>query len=372
MRTLSIKALRRYGLATAAAFCLALGPAAPAWADWPITVAPGDVRTGCTELAGSTNIACSAPIRGQTGIAGGAGSTSASTTRVVPATDAYLAVQGRVAEGVAPVGGPVVIGGWDGTVVHTIGAYTPGDAFSAGPYGIATSGRNMVYNGTSWDMQRAAAHGYNATGIGLTAAALTAEVDEVSPTTVTENQFGTARMSAARFLYSAPISGQDGVAGGSGATTANTTRTTTASDSPEMALTGAVTETAASTDTSSSGLNGRLQRIAQRLSSVLAKQPALGTAGTASADVITVQGAASMTPIAIASTVANPATTLTRPADTTAYAANDLVASSTTAGSVTVPSFTATRVAAGSFRVAELRLASNHTTGLSGVQVTVR
>ncbi|HEY3695141.1 hypothetical protein [Phenylobacterium sp.] len=103
-----------------------------------------------------------------------------------------------------------------------------------------------------------------------------------------------------------------------------------------------------------------------------AKQPALGTAGTASADVLSVQGVASMTPLAIGATASNPASTLTRPANTTAYTANNLVGSSVTAGSVVVPSFTAARIAAGSFRVAELRLASNHTTGLAGVQVTVR
>lgn len=62
-------------------------------------------------------------------------------------------------------------------------------------------------------------------------------------------------------------------------------------------LIGAVTETAPATDTASSGLNGRLQRIAQRLTSLLAKLPALGTAGSASTDVITVQGIASMTAV---------------------------------------------------------------------------
>jgi hypothetical protein len=98
---------------------------------------------------------------------------------------------------------------------------------------------------------------------------------------------------------------------------------------------GGLTETAPATDTASSGLNGRLQRIAQRLTSLIAllpaslgiktaagslsvapasdatftvglptgastaaKQPALGTAGTASTDVLTVQGIASMTPLA--------------------------------------------------------------------------
>jgi hypothetical protein len=61
-------------------------------------------------------------------------------------------------------------------------------------------------------------------------------------------------------------------------------RVVTASDSPEIALIGAVTETAPATDTASSGLNGRLQRIAQRLSTLIT---AVGTlafgAGTATA-----------------------------------------------------------------------------------------
>src|SRR4051812_21338843 len=43
---------------------------------------------------------------------------------------------------------------------------------------------------------------------------------------------------------------------------------------------GAVTETAPSTDTGSSGLNGRLQRIAQRITSLIALLPtALGAGG---------------------------------------------------------------------------------------------
>ena len=45
-------------------------------------------------------------------------------------------------------------------------------------------------------------------------------------------------------------------------------------------LEGAVTETAPATDTASSGLNGRLQRIAQRLTSIIALLPAaLGSGG---------------------------------------------------------------------------------------------
>lgn len=49
---------------------------------------------------------------------------------------------------------------------------------------------------------------------------------------------------------------------------------TAANQSSELTLIGAVTETAPATDTASSGLNGRLQRIAQRITSLIALIPA--------------------------------------------------------------------------------------------------
>lgn len=102
---------------------------------------------------------------------------------------------------------------------------------------------------------------------------------------------------------------------------------------------------------------------------ILAKQPALGTAGTASSNVITVQGIASGTPLAVAPTIANPTSVLTRPANTTAYTAGDVVASNTTAGSIVVPSATAARVSAGSFTLGRVKLGTNATTGMSGVNL---
>ncbi len=103
-------------------------------------------------------------------------------------------------------------------------------------------------------------------------------------------------------------------------------------------LTGALTETAPATDTASSGVNGRLQRIAQRLTTIIAGIPVtvsaalpsgtnviggvridqstpgttngvqlpasqvvtVGTAGSSSADVLSVQGIASGTPLGVA------------------------------------------------------------------------
>lgn len=57
-----------------------------------------------------------------------------------------------------------------------------------------------------------------------------------------------------------------------------------------------------------------------------------------------------------------PSATFTRPADTTAYASGDLVANSTTAGSVTPMQFSVARVAAGSGMIRRVRLRKSGTT----------
>jgi hypothetical protein len=69
--------------------------------------------------------------------------------------------------------------------------------------------------------------------------------------------------------------------------------------------------------------------------------------------------------------ITNPTSVLTRPANTTAYVANQLIASSTTAGSVVVPSF-AIATSAGGAVLSRVRLLSNVTSGWDGVSVTVR
>jgi hypothetical protein len=57
----------------------------------------------------------------------------------------------------------------------------------------------------------------------------------------------------------------------------------------------------------------------------------------------------------------NPSVTFTRPADTTAYAANDLVANSVTAGSVSPPSLTVSVAAAAAVVIRRVRLKKSTT-----------
>lgn len=75
-----------------------------------------------------------------------------------------------------------------------------------------------------------------------------------------------------------------------------------------------------------------------------------------------VQGIEAAIPMAGSILTLNPSANFTRPADTTAYVVGDLVANSTTAGSVVPLSFaTAARVAAGSFVVRKVRLHKSST-----------
>lgn len=69
--------------------------------------------------------------------------------------------------------------------------------------------------------------------------------------------------------------------------------------------------------------------------------------------------------VAAAGITTNPTATFTRPADTTAYASGDLVANSTTAGSVVAMTLTVGRVAGGSFMLRRCKLATSSTSTTS-------
>lgn len=69
----------------------------------------------------------------------------------------------------------------------------------------------------------------------------------------------------------------------------------------------------------------------------------------------------------VSTRVAAPSANFTRPSDTTAYASGDLVANSTTAGSVSPLSWTAARVSAGTFFINRARLKKS-TTSITSAQ----
>lgn len=90
------------------------------------------------------------------------------------------------------------------------------------------------------------------------------------------------------------------------------------------AIHGALTETAPASDTASSGLNGRLQRIAQRITSLIALLPTALGQGTM-AQSLKVAIASDQSGLPLTSQGYDVAVTITRPANQTPYTANDNV-----------------------------------------------
>lgn len=134
----------------------------------------------------------------------------------------------------------------------------------------------------------------------------------------------------------------------------------------DLTLTGALTETAPATDTASSGLNGRLQRIAQRLTSLIALLPAALGQGTMAQSLRVVlasdQSALSVTPTTQGSGVA---VSLTRTNDTNVYAANDVIGAAT--GSTAALTFAAMRSSAGEIMLTSVALEIDLAAIISGM-----
>lgn len=77
-------------------------------------------------------------------------------------------------------------------------------------------------------------------------------------------------------------------------------------------------------------------------------------------------------PLPVGLLIANPSANFALPGSAITVDANDIVANSTAAGSISYGALQVAREAAGSFRIDRLRLYSNHTTGLAGINVRVR
>lgn len=105
-------------------------------------------------------------------------------------------------------------------------------------------------------------------------------------------------------------------------------------------LTGAVNETAPASDTASSGQNGRLQRIAQRLTSLIALLPTALGQGTMSTSMKVVlpsdQSAIPVTQASIVGSGSGTWVTWARPSNTTPYSDGDVIGATGT-GITTLP-----------------------------------
>jgi hypothetical protein len=89
---------------------------------------------------------------------------------------------------------------------------------------------------------------------------------------------------------------------------------------------GSLTEAAPATDTASSGLNGRLQRVAQRLTSLITLFPsALGQGTMATSFKVVLPSDQSAVPVSQASSVRRVSVAFNRPANMTPYSAGDAI-----------------------------------------------
>jgi hypothetical protein len=157
----------------------------------------------------------------------------------------------------------------------------------------------------------------------------------------------------------------------SGAKSASTLRTVHATDDTMI---GALTETAPASDTASAGLNGRLQRLAQHLTTIEDRVYTLGeVSGSPTANTVADRLKTLLTGIILAAgeahigsvggTTVPAAGTMTRTSDTNAYTAGDGVTTATSSASA-MSVTGAARVAAGSGVIIGGR-ASKNATGTS-------
>ena len=144
-------------------------------------------------------------------------------------------------------------------------------------------------------------------------------------------------------------------------TPAAQTDTSLVERNPDLGTPG---DAACSSDTGSCDINALMQRVAQRLSSLIAALNSPFQAG----------GSIGNTAFAATSSAAltNPTSTLTLAGSTSAYAAGQLIANNATAASVATPSFAIANSGGGAL-IPRLRLATNDTTSTAwgGVSIQV-
>ncbi len=83
-------------------------------------------------------------------------------------------------------------------------AARPGDGMSIQNDFDQAISIQTTYNGTSTDLARSIVNATNSTGTGIASVGLVAQLDDTSPTTITENQFGNVRMAPNRALLVQP------------------------------------------------------------------------------------------------------------------------------------------------------------------------
>ena len=266
-------------------------------------------------------------------------------------------------------------------------------------------GAQYVFNGSTYDRARTITATMDQAATGIVAAGLVAQLDDVSTQTVTENQVGVVRMSSRRALLvegvasgtniNTNIAQINGVTPlmGNGASGTGAQRVTIANDSTGIlagvttvtTLTnitnwGNIVDNAAFTDgttrllpagfifdeTAGTALtenDAAAARVDSKRAQVMVLEDGT-TRGTRQG--VTSDGAAK----AVAKFLQVDASTLTRPANTTAYSANDAVSNNATAGSVTAQTVAFSAIADHPVSIERVRVRSTDT-GVAGKAIRV-
>jgi hypothetical protein len=128
----------------------------------------------------------------------GSATSSASLPVVIASDQAAVAVKGSATASAVPATAFYIgINGGAGNLTGIVAAGQQTDGVTGNN---ALSAGTMIYNGSTWDRNRSAINGTNSTGTGIVAAGIIAQYDDISPTSITENQFGNVRMSADRSI----------------------------------------------------------------------------------------------------------------------------------------------------------------------------
>jgi hypothetical protein len=92
--------------------------------------------------------------------------------------------------------------------ISAVATNADGQATTSTTSRLEVVARNSVLNGSgTFDRQISATNGLNSTGGGIATAGLVAQLDDTSPTSITENQFGLLRMTDRRELRTAALGG---------------------------------------------------------------------------------------------------------------------------------------------------------------------
>jgi hypothetical protein len=172
------------------------------------TTPPANASTNIAQVGGNT-VTTLASGEQKVGVEGLAASGAAKSGNPVQSGAVFNSTQptvttGQAVENQATARGSLIVA--TGVDTFTVDTELPaaaalGDAAAANPTTPTIGNIPLVMNATTVDRQRAVVNAQDSTGTGIAAAGILGQFDDVSPSSVTENQFAPIRMSSKREVY---------------------------------------------------------------------------------------------------------------------------------------------------------------------------